>query len=139
MKLTKNQIYIISAIVIAVVIYLIVFRKKKTTATAKLITPPMPTPTPAESGYYGAGWGWGTGPQDITKAEALTSMSGPAGNSVAGLMESGYGANRVPNKNAGSAYASANKPWPQTFESNFNVNEIRGKGGAGYDWLTPAR
>lgn len=83
MNLTKNQIYIISAVVIIAVIYFMFFRKKKTPAIAM-------APKTGESGFFGEDWGWGTGPQTITPAEAIYSMSGPAGNSVAGTMESGF-------------------------------------------------
>lgn len=62
MNLTKNQIYIVSAIVILVVAYFLFFRKKgNAEMAAKMATPPAPTPpatgTPAEgaeSGWSGA-------------------------------------------------------------------------------------
>ena len=138
MNLTKNQIYIISAVVIIAVIYFMFFRKKKTPAIAM-------APKTGESGFFGEDWGWGTGPQTITPAEAIYSMSGPAGNSVAGTMESGfnvrtglvdngrYGANAWPSNpmsqtgmfgkvqnspNAGPS-PQMNNPWPTTLESNF--------------------
>ena len=101
MNLTKNQIYIISAVVIAVIVYFMFFRKKK--ATTVIVAPPAKS----ESGYFGEQWNWGTGPQEVNKADAMASMSGPAGNSVAGLMESNY-------------VAKANA-WPKTMESNFNA------------------
>lgn len=63
MNLTKNQIYIISAIVILVVAYFLFFKKKgNAQAAAKMATPPPPpappaeAEAPAESGY---GFGYG--------------------------------------------------------------------------------
>ena len=133
MKLTKNQIYIISAVVVIAIIYWFFFRKKK--AITAMVTPP-PAPK-SESDFFGEDWGWGTGPQQITKEQALYSMSGPAGNSVAGTMESGfnvktglvdngrYGANAFPSnpmsqtgmfkkvQNSPNAEVpSMNNPWP---------------------------
>ena len=132
MNLTKNQIYIISAVVIITVVYFMFFKKK----TAK----------PGESNYFGEDWGWGSGPQEITRAEALYSLSNPDGNSVAGLMESGFdpttglvdngrfGANAWPSNSIsqkagmfGKLYNSPNagpgpemnNPWPRVRESNF--------------------
>jgi len=132
MKLTKNHIYIISAVVVIAIVYWFFFRKKKITA---MVTPP-PAPK-SESDFFGEDWGWGTGPQQITKEQALYSMSGPAGNSVAGTMESGfnvktglvengrYGANAFPSnsmsqtgmfkkvQNSPNANAAQlNTPWP---------------------------
>ena len=126
MNLTKNQkIYIISALVIAVIVYFVFFKKKAPKVVA-LVTPPAPpAPQPGESGYFGDNWGWGSGPQEITPNMAMASMSGPAGNSVAGVMgESGF--------------RPANK-WPVTRESNYGGIYGRGmKGGAGEsNYVTP--
>jgi hypothetical protein len=139
MNLTKNQIYIISAVVIITVVYFMFFKKK----TVVVVAPPAPKP--GESNYFGEDWGWGSGPQQITRAEALYSLSNPAGNSVAGLMESGFdpttglvdngrfGANAFPSNSIsqkagmfGKLYSSPNagpspqmnNPW-RVGESNF--------------------
>lgn len=56
MNLTKNQIYIISSIVILVVAYYLFFRKKPAKPMAKIMmpsTPPSTPATPAESGWAG--------------------------------------------------------------------------------------
>lgn len=101
MNLTKNQIYIISAVIIAVIVYFMFFKKKKVTIVSS------PAAKPGESGYFGEDWGWGTGPQAISRAEAIYSMSGPAGNSVAGTMESGFNPATGLVENG-----RQNNPWP---------------------------
>jgi hypothetical protein len=111
MTLTKNhKIYIVSALVIAVIVYFMFFRKKKTPAVAMAPA----TTKPAESGYFGEQWNWGTGAQNVTAADEMRIMRGTVDNSVAGTMENGY--------------ASANNAWRKTSESGF--------GGASNDnWL----
>ena len=122
MNLTKNQIYIISAVVIAVIVYFVFFRKKTRTITATA------TSTPAESGYYGETWGWGTGAQEITPEMAMRSMSGPAGNSVVSTMESNF--------NVQTGLSQGHRPanaWQVTPESNYSQAMLRA--GSGTDWL----
>lgn len=68
MNLTKNQIYIISTIVILVVAWFLFFRKKPASKiAAKMATPPATPPTtpaaPAESGFGGWAGGWDYTPQ----------------------------------------------------------------------------
>ena len=73
LNLTKNQIYIISAIIAIVIVYFMFFRKKKT-----------------ESNYYGDNWGWKTGPQSRSREQAMRTATGSIYDSVAGTMESNY-------------------------------------------------
>jgi len=71
MNLTKNQIYIISAVVIAVIVWFVFFRKK----TAKIAMAPAPAPAPAESNWNGA-WAY-------TPEAAMRQATGSVGNSQA--------------------------------------------------------
>lgn len=84
-KLTKTQIYIISAIIVGVIVYFMFFHKKKTA-----VTPVKPATTPSESNYYGDNWGWKQGPQAVSPAQTLAMVSANVNNSVAGTMESNY-------------------------------------------------
>lgn len=71
MNLTKNQIYIISSIVILVVAYYLFFRKKPAKPMAKIMmpsTPPSTPATPAESGWAGQ---W-----DYTPEMEMAALSG---------------------------------------------------------------
>ena len=75
MNLTKNQIYIISAVILAVVVYFMFFRKKGTTSTdANKMTMP---PAAGESNWM---------PQYPSQAALLGSMRMDASNSVAGML-----------------------------------------------------
>ena len=75
MNLTKNQIYIISAVVIAVIVWFVFFRKK----TAKIAMAPVkPAATPAESNWNGA-WAY-------TPEAAMRQATGTVDNSQAGTM-----------------------------------------------------
>jgi hypothetical protein len=103
MKLTKNQIYIISAVVVIAIIYWFFFRKANGKAAAKMATAPAAPATPAvkaESGWAGA--------FELTKEQQMASVDGNRFNSVAGTMgksglrgdatvaalESGYGTDK---------------------------------------------
>lgn len=85
-KLTKTQIYIISAIVVGIIVYFMFFRKHKPIVT----TGGPPVKAPSESNYYGDNWGWKQGPQAVSPAQTLAMVSANVNNSVAGTMESNY-------------------------------------------------
>ena len=91
MNLTKNQIYIISAIVILVVAYFLFFKKKGNAQLAsKMATPPPPpaeAPAGSESGYAGI---WNGG-YEYNSMPALSGGFDPYNMIPAG--ESGFRAN----------------------------------------------
>ena len=101
LNLTKNQIYIISAIILGIIVYFMFFRKKTKTST--------------ESNYYGDNWGWQTGPQPRTREEAMRTATGTIYDSVAGTMESGYDQDQL----TGGA---------PNFESNYSANQLSKNG-----------
>lgn len=76
MNLTKNQIYIISAVILAVIVYFMFFRKKGTTSmdAQKMVAPPA---APAESNWT---------PSYPSQAALLDSMRMGPSNSVAGML-----------------------------------------------------
>lgn len=77
MNLTKNQIYIISAVILAVIVYFMFFRKKGTTSmdAQKMVAPPAAAS--AESNWM---------PSYPSQAALLSSMRMGPGNSVAGML-----------------------------------------------------
>jgi hypothetical protein len=76
MNLTKNQIYIISAVILAVIVYFMFFRNKGTTSADanKMVTPPMAS---AESNWM---------PSYPSQSSLMSSMRMGPGNSVAGML-----------------------------------------------------
>lgn len=93
MNLTKNQIYIISAIVILVVAYFLFFKKKgNAQAAAKMATPPPPpappAEAPAESGY---GFGYGNA-YEYNSVPALSGNFDPYNMIPRGGAENGFAA-----------------------------------------------
>lgn len=119
-NLTKTQIYIISAIVVAIIVYFLFFRK-----TSKPFGMTLPAPVkanPSESNYYGDNWGWKTGPQAVSPAQTLEMVSANVNNSVAGTMtgESNYQQDEL----------TGGRP---NFESNYSA--AMNKAGSGTNFL----